>query len=143
MQSADDPESDSLVDGDETPIPCEACQSAIHSENQSQTSFLLLDQLTIPVVSCDDHLEQFTSVCDLTTEDSAELLHHYPAGGICCPGCRNARYSAGYPMIPIHDGAIVVPACPEHQSTILQRFQTGLQTQRQLTASLGTSNTPL
>ncbi|WP_436924161.1 hypothetical protein [Halosimplex amylolyticum] len=126
--------------GDERPpdVHCEACQSALRSGSEQTVSFLLLDQLTIPVLACDDHLREFTSVCGLTTEGSADLLEHRPAGGICCPGCRNARYDPSHPLIPVQEGAVVVTACPTHQSAIVERFRTGLRTHEQLTASLGT-----
>lgn len=120
-------------------IHCESCQSALRSDSHQAVSFLLLDQLTIPLISCDDHLEQFTSLCGLTTEDTATLLHHHPAGGICCPACRLAPYTSAQPIISLQDGAIAVIACPEHQAEIANRFQTGLQTQQQLTSTLGTN----
>ena len=119
-------------------IRCEECQSAFRSESRQAISFLLLDQLTIPAIGCDDHLEQFSSICDLTTTDTADLLDHRPAGGICCPGCRLAPNNSPHPMIPIQDGAVVVVACSEHQSEIVQRFHAGLQTRRYLTASSST-----
>lgn len=119
-------------------IRCEECQSAHQSAGQQAISFLLLDQLTIPAIGCDDHLEQFTSICGLTTKETADLLDHHPAGGICCPGCRLAPNSSAHPMIPIRDGAIVVMACPDHRSEIVQRFHTGRQTHDYLTASLST-----
>lgn len=120
-------------------IDCNACQSALDPASQQSVSFLLLDQLRIPVLSCDDHLEQFTSICGLTSDDTAKLLHHQPAGGISCPGCRFASYSAAQSIVPVQDGAIVPIACPEHQSKIIHRFQTGLQTHQQLTSGLGTT----
>lgn len=121
---------------DELPaIECDACQSALDPDSQQAASFLLLDQLRIPVLSCDDHLEQFSSICGLTSDDTATVLHHHPAGGISCPGCRFASYSAAQSIVPVQDGAIVPIACPEHQSKIIQRFHTGLQTHQQLTSS--------
>lgn len=102
-------------------------------------SFLLLDQLTIPVLSCDEHLEQFSSVCGLTSEDTADLLSHRPAGGVSCPSCRLAPYNSSHPLVQVQDGAIIPMACPKHQSEIVQRFHTGIQTQHQLTASLDIS----
>lgn len=122
----------------QSPIHCDDCQAALHSDNQQAVSFLLLDQLTIPLCSCDDHLEQFTSLCGLTTEDTATLLHHHPAGGICCPACRLAPYNSAQPRISLQEGAIAVIACPEHQAEVMNRFQTGLQTHQQLTSTLGT-----
>lgn len=124
---------------DRPDVRCEACQSALEPESEQTVSFLLLDQLTIPVLSCDDHLREFTSICGLTTEGSADLLDHRPAGGICCPGCRNSRYDPSHPLIPVQEGAVVVTACPTHQSAIVERFRTGLETREQLTATLGTT----
>lgn len=132
------PQSD-IVEG-HSAIQCDECRGAFQSHSHQAVSFLLLDQLTIPLISCDDHLEQFASVCGLTTEDTADLLDHQPAGGICCPGCRLAPYNSAQPVIPIHDGAIVAMACPSHQSEVVQRFQTGLQTQHHLTSSLPTDS---
>lgn len=120
-------------------IHCDDCQSALYSESQ-EPSFLLLDQLSIPIIGCDDHIDQFASICSLTTEDTAELLPYQPAGGIPCPGCRLASYNPPHPIIPVENGATVVPACPEHQSKIVNRFQSGLQTQQRLTADLETKS---
>lgn len=121
---------------DMPPIDCDACQSAVDPEGRQDVSFLLLDHLTVPVLSCDDHLDEFAGVCSLTTDDSAELLDHRPAGGITCPACRNARYSATQPMIPVQDGVLALLACPEHQAAIAGRYQSGLETQQQLTSNL-------
>lgn len=128
--------------GDQSAVQCDACQSVLQGSGQRSPSFLLLDDLRMPLISCDDHLERFTSVCALTTDDTAELLDHRPAGGIRCPGCRHAPHRASQPMIPVQDGGIVVLACPEHHSELLTRFQTGLETQQQLTSGLETSTDP-
>ncbi|WP_302080537.1 hypothetical protein [Salinibaculum rarum] len=122
------------------PVPCSACQSALRSPERDAVSFLLLDQFTIPLVGCEEHLEQFRSVCALTTEDEAELLDHHPAGGINCPGCRLAPHNPEQPVMPISDGAVAILACPQHQSDIITRFHSGLQTRQQLTKSLETAN---
>lgn len=119
-------------------IQCDACQSAVQSGGQQTVSFLLLEGLTIPVLGCDDHLEQFSLICELSSDNTADLLHHRPAGGLSCPSCRLAPYNAPYPLIQVQDGAIVPIACPEHQSEIAQRFQTGLRTRQQLTSDLVT-----
>ncbi|ELY96181.1 hypothetical protein C483_00105 [Natrialba hulunbeirensis JCM 10989] len=121
-------------------IGCDACQSVVQSDGQQDVAFLLLDQLTISVLSCDEHLEQFSSVCGLTSEDTADLLHHRPAGGVSCPGCRLAPYNSSHPLIQVQDGALIPMACPKHQSKIVQRFHTGLQTQQQLTTGLDTTS---
>lgn len=118
------------------PVPCDACASALYSAGDHMLSFLLLDQLTVPVVGCEDHLEQFTAVCGYTTEDTAELLDHHPAGGVGCPSCHLAPHNPEQPVIPVRDGAVAVLACPEHQSEIVERFYTGLDTHQQLTTSL-------
>ncbi|RBI60024.1 hypothetical protein DMJ13_20280 [halophilic archaeon] len=130
---------------DEEPaIRCDDCQSVLDSERQQDMAFLLLDHLTVPMIGCETHLEQFSSICGLTSDDTADLLQHQPAGGITCPGCRLAPHNPGQPMIPVQDGAIVAMACPEHQSKIMQRFQMGLQTHQQLTSTLDTpTNSPL
>jgi len=120
------------------PIPCDACESALHSHRSHTISFLLLDQLTLPLIGCDDHLEQFTAVCGITTEHAAELLDHRPAGGISCPSCHLAPHNPNQPLIPVQNGAVAALACPEHQVEIVDRFHTGLDTQQTLTASLDT-----
>ncbi len=120
------------------PILCDACESALHSSGDGTISFLLLDQLTLPLIGCDSHLGQFTTICGFTTEDSAELLSHRPAGGISCPSCHLAPYNLNHPLIPVQNGAVAVLACPEHQVDTIERFQTGLELQQKLTTSLDT-----
>jgi len=120
------------------PIQCDACESALHSTSGHTLSFLLLDQLILPLVGCTEHLEKFAAVCGFTTEDTAELLDHRPAGGINCPSCHLAPNNPDQPVIPIQDGAVAILACPEHQEAIVDRFHTGLDLQQQLTASLDT-----
>lgn len=127
--SADTPDS-------QQSIRCDACESALRSPGRETISFLLLDQFTIPLVGCNDHLEQFSSICGLTTEKGVKLLDHRPAGGLPCPGCRHASYNTQQPIIPLEGGALAVLACPTHQSDIINRFRTGLRTQHQLTSAL-------
>jgi len=115
---------------------CEACHAALKSIGRDTVSFLLLDQFTVPLVGCKDHLEQFRSVCALTTEDSVELLDHIPAGGVPCPGCRLARHNPHQAIIPVDDGIVPVLACPTHQADIAERYHTGLETHQQLTSSI-------
>jgi len=47
-------------------IRCTACDAALRSPGRDTVSFLLVDQLTIPLVGCPDHLTQFSTVCGLT-----------------------------------------------------------------------------
>lgn len=119
------------------PIHCDACQSALQSPD-GMPSFLLLDQLTVPLVGCPDHLTQFTSICGYTTTATAELLSHRPAGGIGCPSCHLAVHNPQQPVVQVQDGAVAVIACPTHQSEIINRFHTGLDTQQQLSAQFDT-----
>lgn len=116
----------------EPPVPCNACRTALASPSRETVSFLLLDQFTVPVVGCADHLERFRAVCGLTTESSARLLSHVPAGGVPCPGCRLSAHGTPRSLIPVADGATVVLGCPEHQSAIAGRYQTGHRTRERL-----------
>jgi len=117
-------------------IRCTACDAALRSPGRNTISFLLVDQFTIPLVGCPEHLDQFRMVCGLTTEESATMLDHRPAGGIQCPGCRLAAHRHQHPVFPVGTGAVGVLACPAHQGDIIGRYKTGLQTQHHLTASL-------
>jgi len=121
------------------PIQCDACRSALESPD-SMPSFLLIDQLTVPLVGCTDHLKQFKSVCGYTTTATAEILNHRPAGGVSCPSCHLAPYNPQQPVIQVQDGAVAVLACPEHQSEIITRFHAGLDTQQRLTAQFDASS---
>jgi hypothetical protein len=125
--------------GDDAAIRCDACASALRSPGREAISFLLLDHLTIPLVGCADHLEQFRSVCGFTTEGTADLLAHRPAGGVSCPGCRLAPHDHRHPTVPVEDGVVVALACPTHRSEVVERFRTGLRTRRQLTSSIDTT----
>lgn len=116
------------------PIQCAACESAFSSNGRP--SFLLLDQHTVPVIGCADHLSRFSEICGYTTENAVELLDHRPAGGIGCPSCHLAPNNLQHPVIPVQDGAVGVLACPAHQTEIVGRFRAGLDTQQQLTTSL-------
>jgi len=138
MSPADVPDRETDAIQDHAPIQCDACESALHSRSDQQVAFLLLDQITLPLMGCDDHREEFASVCGFTTGGTAEIIYHRPAGGITCPSCHLAPYSPGHPVIPVQDGAVAVLACPEHRTEILDRFHSGLETRRQLTAPLDT-----
>jgi len=123
-------------------FPCDSCKAALQSPERRQFSFLMLDQLTVPVVGCDTHIEQFATICGYTTSETAELIEHRPAGGIHCPSCQLAVHNPRQPVIPVADGAVAMVACPDHQSELLARFNTGLETQQQLTVALDTSDPP-
>jgi hypothetical protein len=141
MDLGDSSEHEIADNHDLPPMQCDACEVALQSPERHMLSFLLLDQLTAPLIGCDDHQQQFASICGYTTEATVELLEHRPAGGVGCPSCGLAASSPHQPLIPVEDGAVSVLACPEHQSEIISRFHTGLDTQHQLTAKLDTTGT--
>ncbi|MES3517358.1 MAG: hypothetical protein PPP58_06820 [Natronomonas sp.] len=122
--------------GEQPPVRCDACRAALRTPDRTAMSFLLAGRLTIPVVGCEDHLEQFREVCGFATDGTVELLDHRPAGGITCPGCRLAPHNLHHPVVSLGGGAVTVLACPTHRTAVLERFQTGLQTHQQLTTSL-------
>jgi hypothetical protein len=140
MAPPETPPTDPDETGDQPPVPCRECRAALASPSRDTVSFLLLDQFTLPVAGCEDHLEQFRAVCGLTTDGRAQLLGHQPAGGITCPSCRLSGHGTGRAMIPVDGGAAVLLGCPKHQSTIASRFQTGRETWEQLGADLDTGN---
>lgn len=120
-------------------IHCQACQSALQAPSRQSVSYLLVDTLTVPLLGCADHLEQFRDICGLSTDGSAELLSHHPAGGIHCPRCRLSARAREHALIPFAGGMALVMSCPEHQSDIASRFQTGLRTWEQLHSSVPSS----
>lgn len=122
-------------------IGCRACQSALDGDGTDSISFMLLDGLTVPLVGCDTHLEQFTAACGLTSEATVDCLSHRPAGGIPCPACRLSQYESGYPMVPVGEGAIVVLGCPRHQTQAVNRFTTGMRTRQRLGADFESIST--
>jgi len=115
---------------------CEDCAAALQSGGRQAVSFLLVGTLTVPLVGCEAHLEQFRAICEFTSEKPAELLSHVPAGGIQCPGCRHAHHSSGIPVVMIEGGAVGIPACPTHAEEAIDRFQSGLETRQQLGVDL-------
>jgi hypothetical protein len=130
------------MDPDDDPAPpvaaepqCPDCQDALESGGRQHISFLLVDTLTVPVVGCEGHLEEFRAICELTTEDSAELLGHLPAGGIHCPACRNHDQAGGMPLIFVEAGAVGVLACETHATEVIECYKSGLQTRQQLGAN--------
>lgn len=135
MSDVDDERSASSAPGTEQ-IRCSACRAALKSPGRATISFLLVDQLTIPVVGCADHKGQFSEVCGLTTEDTARLFDHRPAGGVQCPGCRHSTHRSQQPVVPVTDGAVAVLGCEAHVNGIVERFRTGLRTRHRITTSL-------
>ena len=133
MDAAAPPPADPADDGEQPPVSCADCRSVLGSISRDSVSFLLLDQFTVPVAGCADHLEQFRAVCGLTTDGRAQLLGHQPAGGITCPACRRSAHANRHAMIPVEGGAAVLLGCPDHQSTIAGRYRTGQRTRQRLT----------
>jgi hypothetical protein len=117
-------------------IQCSMCKAALESPGRETVSFLLLDQFTIPLVGCPEHLQQFRKVCGLTTEGSATLLQHRPAGGVPCPSCHHSTHRPHHPVVPVKDGAVAVLSCSEHADDIVGRFQAGLETHQRLTTTI-------
>lgn len=142
MDPEESPQYQSATESDTPPVPCKNCEAALRSPERGRYSFLLLDHLTTPIVGCEEHVAQFASTCGYTTDGAAELIEHRPAGGIRCPSCQLAGYTPRQPIIPVADGAVAVHACPEHQSELLARFQTGIETQHRLTTALDISGPP-
>lgn len=127
---------DEFADHPDPGIQCDDCEAALQSGGRQAVSFLLVDTLTVPLVGCDEHLEQFRAICELTTDDSAKLLAHLPAGGIQCPGCRRSNHSKGIPVVMIEAGGVGVLGCSTHTEAVLDRFQSGLEAHRQLGVDL-------
>lgn len=119
-------------------VSCSDCRAAF--ESPGEYSFLILNQLTAPVIGCDDHLSEFASICGYTTVATASTVGYRPAGGIGCPSCRLSVHNPRQPVIPVKDGAVGIVACPEHQTKIIDRFQQGLETKHELTAGIGMSD---
>jgi hypothetical protein len=111
---------------------CPDCQAALDATGRDAVSFLLVDSLTVPVIGCEVHLEQFRLLCGLTADETAKLLSHRPAGGIQCPGCRRADQTLEHPVVQIGHGVAAVLACETHESDVIERFQAGLQARGQL-----------
>ena len=112
--------------------PCPDCRAALEATDRDAISFLLVGSLTVPVVGCEVHLEQFRLLCGLASEETAKLLSHRPAGGIVCPGCRRADRSHEHPVVRIGHGAVAVLACEAHEDEVLDRLQAGLQARGEL-----------
>ncbi|MGB9965698.1 hypothetical protein [Halobacterium sp. CBA1126] len=139
MDHEDSSHSDRDTEPELPSMPCDACEVALQSPERHALSFLLLDELTAPMLGCDDHLQRFASICGYTTAETAELLDHRPAGGVHCPSCGLAANTPHQALVPVEDGAVAVLACPEHQSELITRFQTGLDARHQITTQLETA----
>lgn len=120
----------------EQSMRCPACATALQAPGRETVSFLLVDQLTIPLLGCDTHLEQLRSLCALAADTGAKLLPHRPAGGVTCPGCRYAGHSSHHPIVPLGSGRLAILACSTHESDIISRIQTGRRVRHHLDASL-------
>jgi len=121
-----------LADHLDLELECEDCKAALEAGGRQAISFLLVDTLTVPLVGCEAHLEQFRAICELTSEESATLLSHVPAGGIQCPGCRRSNHGMGVPVVLVEAGVVGVLGCSTHAQDVLDRFQSGLEIRRQL-----------
>lgn len=117
-------------------IQCDDCKAALESGGRQAVSFLLIETLTVPLVGCDAHLEQFRALCGLSTDESAKLLSHLPAGGIQCPGCRQSHHSIGMPVVMIEGGAVGIRTCSDHAEAVLDRYQSGLDVRQQIGADV-------
>lgn len=130
------------MDPDDEPAPpyadgpqCPDCQEALETGGRQAISFLLIDTLTVPVVGCDAHLEEFRAICELSTDGSADLLEHLPAGGIQCPACRNHDQAGGMPLIFVEAGVVGVLACETHAKELIECYKSGLEARQQLSAN--------
>jgi hypothetical protein len=117
-------------------VSCAACRTALRQGGGDAVSFLLLDELRVPLVGCEAHLARFARTCGLTTEGSADLLAHRPAGGIGCPGCRLAPRRPDQVVVPVADGAVAVVACDTHRDAACARYEAGGEARGHLTADL-------
>jgi hypothetical protein len=136
MRDADDADHVAAATAAEPAIQCAACRAALEAPGRDTTSFLLLEQLAIPLVGCATHKREFSDVCELTTDRAAELLDHRPAGGLRCPGCRHSTRRSQQPVVPVGTGGVAVVSCSRHLDDIVGRFRTGLRTRHRLTTSL-------
>ncbi|MFD1641488.1 hypothetical protein [Halohasta litorea] len=128
----------------QAPVPsCPDCQAALEATGRDAVSFLLVDSLTLPVVGCEVHLEQFRLVCGLTSENPARLLSHRPAGGIICPGCRRASRQPTHPIVRIGQGAVALIGCQSHEKDVIDRYRAGRETRGQLNVDGPLSESPL
>ena len=98
-------------------IRCTACESALQSSGRESITFMLLNQFTIPLVGCDNHLEEFCCLCGLASEGRAKRLNHRPAGGVHCPSCRHAPHKPQQPIIPVGGGGLAILACTPTSQT--------------------------
>ncbi len=121
---------------DELAIECRECEEALRSGGPTYQSVMLLDQLRIPLVGCQTHRNRFASVCGLTTTGEHELLEHPPAGGLGCPSCNLAVMHPAHPVVPVAGGAVGILGCQDHQTDVIDRYQSGLTMAEHLSASL-------
>ncbi len=117
-------------------VSCDACRAALRAGGADAASFLLLDTLRVPLVGCAEHLARFARTCGLTTEDSANLLDHRPAGGLGCPSCRLAPRRPDQAVVPVADGAVAVVACDTHRDAVVGRYEAGREARQHLVADV-------
>ncbi|MFB6167609.1 MAG: hypothetical protein ABEJ43_02055 [Haloferacaceae archaeon] len=132
MSSGDAPPNDDPL----AAVSCASCRTALRGGGTDAVSFLLLEGLRVPLVGCEDHLARFARTCGLTSEGSADLLEHRPAGGVGCPACRLAPRRPDQFVVPVADGAVAIVACETHRDATRARYEAGGEAREHLSADV-------